>query len=233
MKVLGIESSGDTGGVAIAETGHLLGEMCLDLAGAHTQRLAPATAQLLREIGAEVSGLGGVAVSLGPGSFTGLRAGLGLAKGLAYSRGLKLVGVPTLEVLAAGAEGGEWVLALADARRGEVFFALYRRSRGRLRECWPVRLGTVEGLARAVQETVSGGGEGLRIVADGTSPLEEVRDALSGTLGAELTAGRSTARPGWVALLGAERLEGGVNHDPMTLEPLYVRPSDAETKGRR
>lgn len=92
----------------------------------HGRELLPAVMQVLSESGLEWGDLDGIAVGRGPGSFTGLRVGLATARALAQSRGLPLHGVSSLAALAAGAEtAAEWVLASIDARRGEVFAALY------------------------------------------------------------------------------------------------------------
>lgn len=92
----------------------------------HARDLLPAVMRVLAESGLDWSGLDGIAVGRGPGSFTGLRVGLATARALAQARGLPLHGVSSLAALAAGAETGpDWVLASIDARRGEVFAALY------------------------------------------------------------------------------------------------------------
>jgi len=232
VKVLGIESSGDTGGVALVDAGRPLGEIVVDLRGAHTQRLLPAVRDLLRGVGRTISEVEGVAVSLGPGSFTGLRAGLGLGKGLAYAVRVRLVGIPTLEVLACDAGPGEWVLAVADARRGEIFSSLYRRVDRRLEACWPAELGRVEDLAARLTDRMAVGSPGVAVVSDGAGPLEAIGQALARAGIRVGTAIRAAPRPVVVARLGARRLAGDVGDDPMTLEPLYVRRSDAE-EGRR
>jgi len=239
--VLGIESSGNTGGVALVDAGpagsRFLGDVRLNLAGSHTERLLPAAERLLRDTETDLSGIGGITVSLGPGSFTGLRAGLGLGKGWAYARGIDLVGVPTLDVLAAESEGGPWVLALSDARRGEVFWALYRRSRRGIDESRRTRLGVPEDMAIACRVAVGDGGGGVCVVAGGGGAVEGdwFRPALA-ALEAEGVRPASiewiSPEPRTLARLGAERLVSGVKDDPMHLEPLYVRLSDAEGKRR-
>jgi tRNA threonylcarbamoyladenosine biosynthesis protein TsaB len=232
VRVLGIESSGFRGGVALFETEQIVAETWIDLRGAHTERLLPILGRLLEERGADLSAIHGIAVSLGPGSFTGLRSGLGLGKGIAYARGLNLVGIPTLEVLAAGSSREGWILAVSDARREEVFFALYRSAGGRMTEHQATRLGSVDHLVDSVARALPEEGGTLHLVGDGTCPIEGVENALV-AVGIEVASSeRSEPRPGTVARLGADRLAGGVRDDPLTLEPLYVRPSDAEEKGR-
>jgi len=128
--ILGIETATVLGGVALVSTdGELLGEIALRNHESHAERLLPASEWLLATLGFSVRDCAAVAVSQGPGSFTGLRAGIAAAKGLAFSLGVPLFGVPTLEALAANAPPGEGrVCAVINARRGEVFRAFFRRA---------------------------------------------------------------------------------------------------------
>jgi tRNA threonylcarbamoyladenosine biosynthesis protein TsaB len=90
----------------------------------HQERLGPLVAEALAASGADLAAVGRIGVTVGPGSFTGLRVGLAFAKGLAIARGVPCVGVTTLEALAASVEGDE-VLAAIDARRGQVYLQLF------------------------------------------------------------------------------------------------------------
>jgi tRNA threonylcarbamoyladenosine biosynthesis protein TsaB len=234
MSVLGIESSGDRGGVALVEGGEVRAEARLDLGGSHTRKLLPAVHAVLVDAGLEVRDLTGVAVSLGPGSFTGLRAGVALAKGFAYARGLALAGVPALEGMAAGRRtGGELSLTLvvADARRGDLFWALYRTGAGGPVEVRATALGDLERVADTLARELPDEGP-IDLLAGDSVEVEALEQAL---VGRGLRVGRverGEARPAWVALRGEARLAAGKREDPMTLEPLYVRPSDAEGRVR-
>lgn len=126
--MLGIETATQFGGVAVVSgCGDLHGEITLRSHESHSERILPAVEALLRALGATLRDLAAVAVSCGPGSFTGLRAGIAAAKGLAFSLEVPLFGVPTLEALAANSPPGEDpVCAVINARRGEVFRAFFR-----------------------------------------------------------------------------------------------------------
>lgn len=125
--VLGIETATALGSVAVVSPAGLLGELTLLGAESHAERILPAAEHLLAALGFTARDLAAVAVSSGPGSFTGLRTGVAAAKGLAFALGVPLHGVPTLATLAANAVPGTIpVAALLPARRGEVFCALYR-----------------------------------------------------------------------------------------------------------
>src|SRR5690349_17587070 len=132
MLVLGVESSGPRGGVALLEDGRTLGEALFEAGMVHGREIAPAADRLLRAAGKGPADLGLVVVDIGPGSYTGLRVGLSAAKGLAYALGRPMIGVPSLDVLAEAAKGLGPILATAlDAKWDQVYGALYEIRSGR------------------------------------------------------------------------------------------------------
>lgn len=124
--LLGIESSGAACGVGISSRGRLLGEISANIRNIHSQQLAPFVEYLLQTTRVEGKDLSAVVLSAGPGSFTGLRIGYSIAKGLAHALGIPIVEVPTLDVWAyqMGMQSLP-VLPVIDAHRGEMFCALY------------------------------------------------------------------------------------------------------------
>ena len=127
MLVLGIETSTMQGGVALVGSEGLISEHTLNVRATHTERLLPAIDRMLHDAGLGLDALSGLAVSMGPGSFTGLRIGLSTVKGLAYATGLPVVGVPSLEALAWTLPYTAWqVCPVLDARKQEVYAALFR-----------------------------------------------------------------------------------------------------------
>ena len=130
MKLLAIESSGLTASAALISEGLLLGEFTVTNRLNHSETLLPMTEQLLKFTAAEREELCAVAVSAGPGSFTGLRIGAATAKGLALALGIPLVRVSSLEALAYNVrESGKTVCPIMDARRGQVYCAAYREGK--------------------------------------------------------------------------------------------------------
>lgn len=124
MKLLALETSGPLLSLAAFENGSLKLELSEAALMRQNESLAPLTEKLLTQLGWKASELNAVAVSLGPGSFTGLRTGLAFAKGLCYANSASLVGIPTLDAWAEGQAAAEvWL----DARRGMI----YRRKPGR------------------------------------------------------------------------------------------------------
>lgn len=124
---LGIETTGFRGGAAlVAPDGAVLAESALDLRGSCSVVLLPTVEEVLKAAGLEGSGLGGIAVSTGPGSYTGLRVGIATAMGLSAGWCVGLKGVPTLRTLAWQSRSQKPVLAAVRARKGEVFAAVFR-----------------------------------------------------------------------------------------------------------
>ncbi len=129
---LGIDTATRLGGVALVDAGGVMSEYGADVKGSHAPRLMTAVARLMDESGLTLADLGGIGVSIGPGSFTGLRIGAATAMGLARGAGLKVFPVPTLEVIAHGVPRpqGALVAVVLTARRGEVYGAVYQAAAG-------------------------------------------------------------------------------------------------------
>jgi tRNA threonylcarbamoyladenosine biosynthesis protein TsaB len=185
----------------------------------HTASLPVLVERVLGEAGLALEDVEGIAVSIGPGSFTGLRIGLALAKGLAFAGGLPLVGVPTLEALAwvADAAPGTSVCAALDARKREVYAALFAVEAGGLRRVTPDLALAPEALAARLPRPCT-------LVGD----AGEVYGAVLGAHARLLPFATHHPRGGVIARLGAARLAAGEAANVGTLEPIYVRPPDAE-----
>ena len=127
MKILAIDSSGMVASVAVAEDDTLLGEYTIHHKKTHSQTLLPMIDEVVRMLELDLSTIDAIAVSAGPGSFTGLRIGSATAKGLGMALDKPLVAVPTVEGLAYNLAGsGVLVCPLMDARRNQVYTGLYR-----------------------------------------------------------------------------------------------------------
>jgi tRNA threonylcarbamoyladenosine biosynthesis protein TsaB len=128
MRILALETTERDGSLAAADDGNLLAELILDRAQRSAQSLAPAIVALLRQVGWRARDVQLVAVSGGPGSFTGLRIGVTTAKVFAYAVGAAIVGINTLETIAAAVpEDVTKVSAAMDAQRGQLVARSYRR----------------------------------------------------------------------------------------------------------
>jgi tRNA threonylcarbamoyladenosine biosynthesis protein TsaB len=193
----------------------VLAEYSWHTAHYHTVELAPQIAILLRRASVEPGHLKGLAVALGPGSYTGLRIGLGLAKGLAFAHNTPLLGVPTFDILMrAQAPRPERVVAVLAAGRGRfITAAYYWDGKGWKADGGPRVMEASELAADVVEPTViCGEWEGL---------TPEQRKAFKGRAVFDSPA-RSLRRAGYLAEIGWERLQAGRADDPLSLAPIYA-----------
>lgn len=175
MNIINIETSGRICSVALTSNGAL--ELQLDDREGmqHASKLAPFVARIMDEVHRRDLKLDAIAVSMGPGSYTGLRIGLSLAKGLAFSLGLPLIGVDTLKILAVKAmfkplpwNGDEILVPMVDARRMEVFTAAYDFS------LQPVMTPGPEILDENSFQELLGKGKNLYFFGDGAEKAKKV-----------------------------------------------------------
>ncbi len=222
MLILALDTATLVSSVALAVPGRLLAELTMQTKKTHSERLMPHIEQLLSLADADKADVGAVAVSIGPGSFTGLRIGLATAKALAYALKIPLIGVPTLAALAFGCPAPGALLApTMDAQKGNIYVALYRWQAGDLVEVMPPAV--LEHTAAAA-ELAARGGQAL-ILGEAVEMYGEAFRQAGHVLAEPHVA---MPRAGSVALLGARLAAAGVSHDVMTLEPLYIRRSEAE-----
>lgn len=186
--------------------------------------LLPAVAETLAGAAVALADVEAFALSIGPGSFTGLRVGLATLKGLAFGSGRPAVAVPTLAALAAGAPAGDAPLAtLLDAQRGEVYAAAWERAGADLRVLLPEGLYRLEELCPLLPGRVCLLGDGALLHA------ERLRERLGP---GAVVAGHGHAAPqaADVARLGALGLAAGQGADPAALVPRYLRRAEAEAR---
>ena len=225
MLILGIETSGSRGSIAVCRDEDCLADVELENAPRrHAQSLVSQIGELFRQLDLKIADLGAVAVSVGPGSFTGLRVGTVCAKTLAYATGARLAAVDTFEAIAANSPSdADAVQVIADAQRGDLFVADYRRLPAGQWACVhpPSIVRAVDWFASlTVRDLVSG--PGLQSYPP-SGPI----------------IWRCLPAPAWnpsarkVAEIGLRQIHLGRLADVETLEPLYLRRSAAEEKADR
>ncbi len=227
MKILGLDTATWYGSLGIIDEGEVVVEYALHREETLSARLLPAIQTLLAEARLALHEIDGIAVSLGPGSFTGLRVGLSTVKGLALAAEMPVVGIPTLDALACNLPFTPYqICPLIDARKGQVYTALYKNmAEGGPEQLTPYQVLSPTALSEAIphQETV--------FLGDGVEVCRELitQKLAAKALFAPLHLGflRGTT----VAELGLKRLGRGESDDISSLVPIYVRPSDAELKG--
>ena len=226
MKILAIESSGLVASAALMEDGTLLAEYTVNFKKTHSQTLLPMIDEIVKMIGLDLKELDAVAVSEGPGSFTGLRIGSATAKGLALALGRKIVEVPTLEALAYNLyDTDALVCPIMDARRGQVYTAVYRFTDHEL-VC--VRGRTAESIEELTEELNAFPDEKVIFLGDGVPVFRERLGELMRKPFSFAPAHLSRQRAGAIASLGIRYYREGKAIDSAEHRPDYLRPSQAE-----
>ncbi|MCG0278761.1 MAG: tRNA (adenosine(37)-N6)-threonylcarbamoyltransferase complex dimerization subunit type 1 TsaB [Thermanaeromonas sp.] len=226
MLVLGLETSTAAASVALVDGDGLLGEMFFNTGRHVSRQILSLISLLLKQTGVEFEDLEGIAVALGPGSFTGLRVGVATAKALSHASGKPLAGVPTLDALALNAAGVTGLICpVVVARREEVYTALYRWQEGRLCRLIPYQAVTPASWVGYLASY----NEPVYFLGDGVQPFEESWESLK-EKAVFLPPENSFPRAAHIARLGRERLSRGERDDIFQLKPLYLRPPAAVYK---
>lgn len=225
MKVLAIETSTMLGGVAVAdhEKG-LVAETRLNVKTTHSERLMTAIDNVLSQAELTLGAIDVFGVAIGPGSFTGLRIGLSTVKGLSYATGKKIVTVPTLEAFA-------WnfpfcphpVCLMLDARRGEVYAAVFKWEGAGFRRQLAEASIKPEILLASLEGTVLFAGEGVPLYIGKITGIMKERALLAPPQ-------TMVPSPANVAMLGLEKAKKGDFADASAQIPYYIRRSEAEVK---
>jgi tRNA threonylcarbamoyladenosine biosynthesis protein TsaB len=223
MLTLALETSGFGGSIALLEDGSLLGERILDSQRRHAQTLVPEIQSLLRDHARRAADCEVLAVSCGPGSFTGLRVGITCAKTMAYATGAKVAAVPTFPCIVAAVPESAYqarVQVILNAQREELFIGSFlRASSGSWIETQPLRIERADRWLETLQpEDV--------VTGPGVEPLRSQLSQKCKVLSQEFSEPRAV----WVGRVGLELIAAGQSTTCWDLEPYYVRKSAAEEK---
>ena len=219
MRVLALETSTLAGGVALVDGEATVGEYTLNVRLTHSERLLAAVDRLLVDAGWTPADLDGLAVAVGPGSFTGLRIGLSTAKGLALASSLLVAPVPTLDAMAATLPFAALpVCPVLDARRDEVYVSRYRWNGTAMVREWDYLALTPADLAARIDEAVI-------LLGD---PVAQIRSPLVHQAPPQ----RRLPSAASVGHLGRRMLGRGEGVAAADLVPLYVSAPAAEPRRR-
>lgn len=222
-RILAIETSLRNGSVALAQDGAVVASRVLSSEMRSAQSLAPAVKEMLAEQGWNPNELSGVGVTIGPGSFTGVRVGVTFAKVFCYAAKVPVIGLTTLEVLAhqAAAGGDDTIDVVLDAQRAELFQQRFRVADGALTSLDEPRVIAAEAWLKeiAAATSLSVTGAGLAKIREGVPT--NVRVCNESKWEPNATA---------LAILTHWALEAGRRDDVWKLLPLYLRASAAEEK---
>jgi tRNA threonylcarbamoyladenosine biosynthesis protein TsaB len=217
--ILSVDTSTRLVGLAVYDGVQVMGEMTWVSHDHHTVELAPAIAELLGRCAVAAEDLGALGVALGPGSFTGLRIGLALAKGLALAQNLPIVGLPSLDVLAASQPvEATHLAAVLRAGRGRLAVGWYEAPGGSWKSSGQIEVLTPEDLGERIQEPTWVCGE-----------LNEEERRLLGRKRKNVilaSPAQSVRRPSFLAELAWQRWQAGQVDDPAALSPIYLHYND-------
>jgi tRNA threonylcarbamoyladenosine biosynthesis protein TsaB len=225
MRILALDSSGLVASVAIASEDALLAEYTVNFKKTHSQTLLPMLDEIVRMVDLDLSEVDAIAITSGPGSFTGLRIGSATAKGLGFALGKPIISVPTVDSLAYNLYGTDrMVCPILDARRDQVYTGLYEFVNDKLVVISPQKAVDIDEIIDEIESI----GKDVIFLGDGV-PIH--RDRISDNIKvgysfAPLHMNRQ--RAGVVAALGWEyykenRIETASEH-----QPVYLRVSQAE-----
>ncbi|MBN2581567.1 MAG: tRNA (adenosine(37)-N6)-threonylcarbamoyltransferase complex dimerization subunit type 1 TsaB [Planctomycetes bacterium] len=224
INLLALETSGRIGGIALARDGHLLAERTMTEGMRHGRQMLPLVAETVAEVGWSPGDIDVLALSIGPGSFTGLRISVTFARTLASQQPLSIVAVPTLEVIASNAPAAERTIGVVCyAQRDGVYWAAYRRlDDGTLERTMVEEVGPPAEAAERLPQDTWLIGDGLGRCAESFAGRRQADESLW------------TPRAAVVAMLGERLHLAGRHVAAELLEPLYVRrPAPVEVAERR
>lgn len=225
MKILAIESTGLVAGIAVAEDDNLLGEYTMNHKKTHSQTLLPMLDELGKMIELDLNSLDAIAVSKGPGSFTGLRIGSATAKGLGLALNKPIVPVPTVDAMAFNLWGTDKaVCPLMDARRQQAYTGLYEFENGKLKTIVSQCAVDISEIIEKVNEN----GKAVIFLGDGVPVFKDyIGEHVSVPYEfAPATCNRQRASS--VAVLGQLLFEEGVVESAKEHKSDYLRLSQAE-----
>ena len=222
MYILGIETSTKTGSVAIISENAVIAQYSLNIEVTHSERLMATVDRVLKDTGVIMSQFDGFAVAVGPGSFTGLRIGISTVKGLALATGKPIAPVPTLLALAWNLPHAACpVCPMLDARKNEVYAALYSFDGTTYQPAMPEAVITIPDLAGRLSGDILFTGEAAHLYR-----REIEKQFGRAARFAPLTAALPSAAA--VAEIGIGMIKAGVKADPDSLTPFYIRRPEAE-----
>jgi tRNA threonylcarbamoyladenosine biosynthesis protein TsaB len=215
--ILAIDTATRWAGLALHDGTAVIAEHGWRCLNNHTIELTPAIDEMFKQAGIEPADLSGIAVAIGPGSYTGLRVGLALAKGLALANGLPLIGVPTLDIVAVsfGQREGQLVVVV-EAGRKRISAAGYAwHGRAGWTSQWGPDNSTWDELLTQLEGPTTFAGE---LTPDAAKKVRAANSSFQVALPA-----RSIRRAGHLAELGWQRLRAGNADDAAVLAPVYLR----------
>ena len=222
MKILAVDTATNSCSVAATDDGKLVTELTISKDETHSKHLMESIHSVLENAGFSVADLDGLAVTVGPGSFTGLRIGISTIKGLAHALGKPVVGVSTLEALALQCgQTPHLICPLLDARKGEVYAATYCFNGGQLIQKTGARAVIPDAVVADIKSP-------CLFIGTGAQLYRQRIVAAAGNLAHFVAEDQNAIKASSVALLSMPRFEDNDTDEIGGLVPHYIRKSDAE-----
>ncbi|SDC23683.1 MULTISPECIES: tRNA (adenosine(37)-N6)-threonylcarbamoyltransferase complex dimerization subunit type 1 TsaB [unclassified Candidatus Frackibacter] len=232
MLILALDSSTKTGAVSLCQNERIIAEYNLNLKMTHSQRLMPQVVRVMEEAQVELNELDGIAVGVGPGSFTGIRIGVATAKSLAQVVEIPIVSVSTLEVLANSlVHTDKYICPVIDARRERVYTGIYKENvDGLKKQVLSERMIPVTDLVQKIGRDFN---EETIFVGEATDNYGTI---IKGELGKQaqfLPSIYNIIRGGVLGRIGSIKLKAGEDDDLFKVNPNYLKRSQAEIDWER
>ncbi|MGE1145003.1 tRNA (adenosine(37)-N6)-threonylcarbamoyltransferase complex dimerization subunit type 1 TsaB [Bacillus pumilus] len=223
MTILAIDTSNHTLGIALVKNSTVIGESITYLKKNHSVRAMPTVEALMKECGVAPSELSKIVVAKGPGSYTGVRIGVTIAKTLAWTLSIPISAVSSLETLAANGQYFDgWISPLFDARRGQVYTGLYTFEEGKIQEIKQDQNILLTDWLYELKQT----GKPVLFLGQDVHLHEESIRSILGETAVIAEEAFHNPRPSMLAFLGADRPAEDVHQ----LVPNYIRMAEAEVK---
>lgn len=224
MKLLALETTAKTLSLAIADEGSILARFRGQAVLKHSQDLIPNIEKLFKKTKLSLADIDCLAVSIGPGSFTGLRVGVSIVKGLNMATKIPIVAVPTLDAIACNSKDAvEPVCVIRDAKKKNLYTSLYKFEKGNIIRLWDYLLIPAEEIAGRIDKDIIFTGDGVALYGD--TILEKSK-------GSKLAdSKRWFPDVDWVARLGIEKLKNKEFENPDTLVPMYIYSKECSIRG--
>jgi tRNA threonylcarbamoyladenosine biosynthesis protein TsaB len=223
MKVLGIDTSGYANAIGVVDGNRILADFTFEARNDSLEKIVANIDFVLKEANLTLDDIQGFGVGLGPGSWTGIRVGVTVAKILAFSADKPVSGVPTLEVLAYNARNIPGIICpIINAGAGDtVYAAFYRTTDGTISRIGEYYVGDIQGLSEIIKEPT------VFVGTEAQTYRQLIRQAL-GSPNIALETVEGVPKGATSALLAAIRLKRGENDDVLSLAPLYLKESTAK-----
>jgi tRNA threonylcarbamoyladenosine biosynthesis protein TsaB len=224
MKILALDTATKSCSVALTDNGSLSAELTINKDQTHSKHLMELIHSVFGIAGFGLSDVDGFAVTIGPGSFTGLRIGISTIKGLAHALSKPVVGISSLKALAwQCADQSHLICPFLDARKGEVYWATYRFDATRLTQKTAARATAPEAAVENIREPCVFIGNGVQLYR------KQIETAL-GSFAYFVPKAHQILRASSIAFLSMERFKAKDTDEILSLIPEYIRKSDAELK---